>query len=127
MIKKGMVILINLLAGFLVLAILLNATPGQASSIQQRGQGEVVVTGGYQVSVSFELDERSPDRVGEVSLEVLSVKSLAPEAVIKMSLDEGDNWHECRFSGEKTWKCVFQPSDMPLVETINSVKVVIKS
>lgn len=127
MIKKGIVLLINLLAGFLILAILLAAIPGHASSNQQRGQGEVVVTGDYQVAVSFELDEQTPDRIREVSLEVLSMKNLDPTAEIQISLDEGNIWHKCTFVGGKIWKCVFQPADTPMVEKVNTVKVVIQS
>ena len=127
MIKKSIVLLINLLAGFLILAILLAATPGHASSSQQRGQGEVQVNGDYHVSVSFELDKQTPDRIREVSLEVLSMKNLDPTAEIQISLDEGDSWHKCMFSSGKIWKCVFQTADLPLVEHIYSVRVVIKS
>jgi len=127
MFEKGLLVLIKLLAGFLISAILLTAIPGEASTIKQRTQGEVLITGDYQVLISFTLDEQQPDRIGAVILKVQSAEDLDPGAAVQISLDEGDSWNKCTFSSGRIWKCVFQPGDAPMVEKIDRVKVVIKT
>ena len=126
MFKKLFVYLLEVAATLLVIFGVLTFVPGHASaSAQAKGIGQVDITEGYQVVVSYKLDEAQPDHLGAVSLVVTNQVSQVTPINVFVSLDDGGTWHSCNFEGNSDWTCNFTRENAPSVEEIYSVRIVV--
>ena len=112
-------------AGVVLMGVLF-AVSGQASAnTQHKGIGQVEISGDYQVQVFYKLDEKQPDHLKSVSLGVDKPLGASDPSQIMISMDEGETWVNCQFSGGTDWTCKFQAGAAPNIEFIQNIRVMV--
>ena len=115
---------------FLALSIVVLLTTGFAfigeafsPASLERGGHALSDISGYNIQIDIKIDQKNPERVAAILLEVSAPNGSDTADSVHISLNGGDTWVQCSFEWGRSWRCDFRPDSEPRVVDTENLQI----